>query len=226
MKRYQRSNELDLRRDRGERERDLQRDTESVERDRELGLVAGLQNVGDSDRNLSDCLWDLRESLEVHEQRSLEVGRGDIGKARESRAADASRENVKRGVVGKRPEEILGRVVPGEQEREVRRDAERLLGQEVRGTPVRETEVSGGLYDRARETVDRSLKALRDAAEKAQRVFEQAIERFTDAIQHGNEFVCRIEQALRGNERDHQRVAKQLERGVQRQKQQEKGLER
>jgi len=224
--RYQRPNELDLRRDRGERERDLQRDTESIERDPKVDLVAGLENVGDSSGSLSNCLWELRGPLDVHEQGSHTAGRGDLRRESGGRAADASRENVESGIVGERSEEVLGRVVPRRQPGEVYRDAEGLFGQEMRDIPMRETEVSGGLYDRARETVDRGLKALRDAAQKARRAFEQAIERFAQAVQRGNEFVQRIEQALRGTERDHQRVAKQLERSVKRQKQQQLGMER
>lgn len=229
--RYQRPNELALGRDRGERERDLQRDTENIERDPKVDLVAGLQNVGDSSGSLSDCLWELRGPLEVHEQRSLAAGRGDLGETREPRLSQSSREERVSSLDRERPKEILEGAFYEGGGGKIHRDAQGVRTDGLvhrEGNSLREIERldGGGLYDRARETVDRSLKALRDAAQKARRVFEQAIERFAQAIQHGNEFVCRIEQALRGNERDHQRVAKQLERSVKRQKQQEMWIER
>lgn len=228
--RYRRKSNLALERSRGERKQDLQEDHRDLRQDKKVDLLEGARAVSDRDISVSSNLRELMGPLEIHDERGERIEKRDRREKGEHCLSRETRKKYGRSFEGEGPKEILEGVFLREQGTEIRGDAQGIHGDGLvyrGGDSLRETQqlVVGGLYDRAREVFGRGFETLREGAERAKRAIEQAAQRLAGAIQRGTELLSSVGDSLRRTEQQHQQVAQELERKVQRQKQQEVSIE-
>lgn len=160
-------------------------------------------NALDNDRSRGRGLGD--------EQLHLEPERADNGK--QVRAERAGR-GASEGEVFQAPRD-RGEVCSDSAGERLPVSGRGTLGQNV------DKGVEHGWTDRVREAVARSVKALRERAERAERAIEQAGRHLAESIRRSSEFFSNIGSALRRSEPQHQQVALQLEQEA---RQRQRGL--
>lgn len=201
LERYQRKGELALERSRGEREHDLRENDRDLRQDRTMDTLERARAISDRDINVSSNLRQLMEPLEIHDERGERTDKRNHRERGENRLSEETREKRGGSFEGEVPKETLESALLREQGTEIRGDAQGIHGDGLvyrGGDSLRETQklTGGGLYDRAREAVGRSLEALRAGAESARQVLRQTVKSFARAtgrlnraLQHGDQVV-------------------------------------